>query len=86
MTVQEVCKTQKDVKFGIDFYHNPKYDHRNFMRKKKDDDLRKILGNSKVQDKRIHFTDSHAELFKQNPGPAHKSYSLIPDWKESFPK
>jgi hypothetical protein len=66
MTVADVCKTRPEVKFGVDYYQNPKYDHRMFMRKKNEDSLRKTLGFSKANQNRTHFTDAHAALYKGN--------------------
>lgn len=66
MTVAEVCKTRPEVKFGVDYYQNPVYEHRMFMRKKNEDSLRKTLGFSKANQNRIHFTDAHAALHKNS--------------------
>jgi len=63
MTVAEVCKTRPEVKFGVDYYVQPRTEHRMFMRKKNEESLRKTLGFSKVNDKRIHHFAANAALY-----------------------
>ena len=86
MTVPEVCGTQKrDVKFCTDGYQAPYFDHRHFFRKKNETDLRKTLGYSKNLEKRIHFTDAHAQTFIRFPGPAHKRMPIRQDITHEIP-
>jgi hypothetical protein len=69
MTVAQVIGTDKDHNFDMHEYKSPVYNHREFMRTKKDTSLKKILYFSKLKDKPKCFVDKHAMLYKSNPGP-----------------
>ena len=58
LSIGEVAGTQREKVFGVDFYKNPKADHKY-----------RILGSAGVRKKRMAFTDIEANFKKWVPSP-----------------
>lgn len=72
LSISKTAGTWRDNSFGIPEYRPPVRDH---FRPR-------IRHFSTNKEKFRCFTDKHAGLYKINPGPSHKNYEIVWDWKK----
>ena len=73
LSVPKTAGTYRDTTFGIGEYRTPVRDE--FRPKVKHFNTNKE--NYKC------FTDIHSSLYKTNPGPSHKTYEIVWDWRKA---